>query len=77
MPRRHASLKDRRRHDRNPAHLYEIPTQGMNTAGQPLLEALVEQGHYRCSCCRRPDSAETSAVAARPRGNRHAMLALK
>jgi hypothetical protein len=49
----------------------------MNTAGQPLLEALVEQGHYRCPCCRRPDAAETSAVAFRPHGNRYAMVALK
>jgi hypothetical protein len=77
MRRKRPTLKDRRRDDRNGTHLYDIIVQGLHTAGQPVRETLVEQGHYRCPCCRRADAAESSAASARPAGNRNAMLATK
>ncbi len=40
---------------------------GLETAGGREHELLVAEGHYRCSCCRRPDIDETNSGGRRMR----------
>ncbi len=40
---------------------------GLETAGGREHELLVAEGHYRCSCCRRPDIDEMNVDTCRMR----------
>jgi hypothetical protein len=44
-----------------------VSSWGFETAGSREHEMLVAEGHYRCSCCRRPDIDELNSPARRMR----------